>query len=62
MAIAEGALRADDLVPMAEVVRGTTLLGVDRPVVFTSAGMPWQDLVVARAVLDAAGITDAQTR
>ncbi len=51
LAIAEGALSEADLIPMAEVVGGREL-PADRPVVFKSVGMAWQDLVVARAVLD----------
>lgn len=51
LAIAEGTLGAADLIPMADVVRGRELPS-DRPVVFKSVGMAWQDLVVARAVLN----------
>ncbi|SDN81023.1 ornithine cyclodeaminase family protein [Geodermatophilus sp. DSM 45219] len=50
LAIAEGALSADDLVPMREVVTGAATPPADRPLVFTSVGMSWQDLVVAAAV------------
>lgn len=49
-AIAEGALGPDDLVPMREVARGARAAG-DEPVLFKGAGMSWQDLVVAEAVL-----------
>lgn len=49
LAIADGALTAADLIPMAEVVQGR-LLPADRPVVFKSVGMAWEDLVVAQAV------------
>jgi ornithine cyclodeaminase/alanine dehydrogenase-like protein (mu-crystallin family) len=51
LAIAEGALTADDLVPMRDVVTGAVTLPDDRPLVFKSVGMSWQDLVVAEAVL-----------
>lgn len=57
MAIAEGALTAAELHPMADVVAGRARLHGDRPVVFKSAGMPWQDLVVAAAI---AGAFEAQ--
>jgi ornithine cyclodeaminase/alanine dehydrogenase-like protein (mu-crystallin family) len=50
LAVAERALSETDLIPMAEVVRGRELPS-DRPVVFKSVGMAWEDLVVARAVL-----------
>ena len=40
-----------DLVPMRDVVTGATMLPGDRPVVFKSVGMSWEDLVVARAVM-----------
>ena len=53
LAIAEGALTADQLVPMREVVGGTMVPAAGRPVVFKSVGMSWQDLVVAEAVLAA---------
>jgi ornithine cyclodeaminase/alanine dehydrogenase-like protein (mu-crystallin family) len=57
LAIAEGALTADDLVPVRDVVTGAVLPPADRPLVFKGVGMSWQDLVVAEAVLagDAAG-------
>jgi len=50
LAIAEGTLSQADLIPMADVVCGRPL-PTDRPVVFKSVGMAWQDLVVAGAVL-----------
>jgi ornithine cyclodeaminase len=46
IAIAEGVLAADDLVQLADLARGTEL-ATDRPVVFKSTGMSWQDVVVA---------------
>jgi ornithine cyclodeaminase/alanine dehydrogenase-like protein (mu-crystallin family) len=49
LAIAERALTADDLVPMRDVVTGAITPSADRPLVFKSVGMPWQDLVVAEA-------------
>jgi ornithine cyclodeaminase/alanine dehydrogenase-like protein (mu-crystallin family) len=51
LAIAEGMLTAADLVPMHDVVTGVFSPPADRPLVFKSVGMSWQDLVVAEAVL-----------
>ena len=51
LAIAEGALDASDVVPVRDVVTGAVTLPADRPVVFKSVGMSWQDLVVAEAVV-----------
>ncbi len=47
----EGALGIDDLVPMRDVLAGAAPMPADRPLVFRSVGMSWQDLVVAEAVL-----------
>ena len=55
LAITEGALTADDLVPLRAVVTGAVGLPADRPLVFKSVGMAWQDLVVADAVARIAG-------
>ena len=52
LAIAEGALTADDLVPVRDVVTGAVPPPADRPLVFKSVGMSWQDLVVAAAVVE----------
>lgn len=51
LAIAEGTLRAEDLVPMRDVVTGAVRPDPARPLVFKSTGMSWEDLVVAEAVL-----------
>ena len=53
MAIGEGALSRDDLVAMRDVVVGTVPVPTDRPLVFKSVGMSWQDLVVATEVVRA---------
>ena len=50
LAIADGALTEEDLLPMRDVVTGATETPNDRPLVFKSVGMSWQDLVVAEAV------------
>ncbi len=53
LAIAEGTLSTDRLVTLREVATGAHPLPDDRPVVFKSVGMAWEDLVVADAVLAA---------
>lgn len=50
LAIAEGKLTPDDLVPMRPVVTGAIAVPADRPLVFKSVGMSWEDLVVAAVV------------
>jgi ornithine cyclodeaminase/alanine dehydrogenase-like protein (mu-crystallin family) len=50
LAIAEGAITADDLFSIRDVVTGATTPAADRPMVFKSVGMSWQDLVIAEAV------------
>jgi ornithine cyclodeaminase len=54
LAIAEGALDEDRLVPLRDVVRGDAPMGGGGPVLFKGSGMAWQDLVVAEAVVTAA--------
>ena len=54
LAVAEGALAPADLLSLEEVVGSGRALPRDRPVVFKSVGMAWQDLVVAQAVLSGA--------
>jgi ornithine cyclodeaminase len=51
LAIEDGALAEDDLLTMRDVVTGDAVVPDDRPLVFKSVGMSWQDLVVAEAVL-----------
>jgi ornithine cyclodeaminase/alanine dehydrogenase-like protein (mu-crystallin family) len=55
LAIADGTLAAVDLVPMRDVLTGAVALPSDRPLVFKSVGMSWQDLVVAAAVVRCSG-------
>jgi ornithine cyclodeaminase len=50
LAIAEAALTPQDLLPMREVLTGKVTVPRDRPLVFKSVGMSWQDLTVATAV------------
>ena len=49
-AIAAGALREDELVGLAELVRGEASPAPGRPRFFKSTGMAWEDLVLAAAV------------
>lgn len=49
-AINEGHLKEEELLTMREVVRGEVELDRDRPIVFKTAGQPWEDLVIASAV------------
>jgi ornithine cyclodeaminase len=50
MAIAEGTLTPHDPVPMRHVLTGAVAVPADRPLVFKSVGMSWEDLAVAAAV------------
>jgi ornithine cyclodeaminase len=52
LAIADGALNAEDLIPMAEVVTGRVTRSGDHPLVFKSTGMSWEDLVIARTIVE----------
>ena len=51
IAIEKGVLTWDDVIPMVDVVRGNVALDPVRRVVVKTAGMPWQDLAVARALV-----------
>lgn len=53
LAIADDALSAESLVPLAEVVTGRVRPVDDQPVVFKGSGMAWQDLAVAKRVFAA---------
>jgi ornithine cyclodeaminase/alanine dehydrogenase-like protein (mu-crystallin family) len=55
LALQEGALQTHELVPMRDVVTGHTRPPPDRPLLFKSVGMSWQDLVTAEVVLSRAG-------
>ena len=54
MAIDEGHTDAASIVPLAEIVRGAASVDPNRPRVFKSVGMGWEDLVVATACVTAA--------
>ncbi len=54
MAVAEGHLAPDAVVPMARIVDGSTAVATDRPRVLKTCGMGWQDLAVARLALRSA--------
>jgi ornithine cyclodeaminase/alanine dehydrogenase-like protein (mu-crystallin family) len=51
-AIAAGALRDDALVMLADVVAGRAHIAADRPRLFKSTGMSWEDAVVASRLAD----------
>lgn len=53
MAIQEGHLKAEDLIPIRAVVTGAVELDTSIPVLFKSSGMSWEDLIVAEAVVQA---------
>ena len=48
--VEKGALAWDDVVTMAEVVRGEVALDPARRVAFKTVGMSWEDLAVAQVV------------
>lgn len=52
-AIASGAVTADDLVTLADLVRGQATPAPGRPRLFKSTGMAWEDAVVAAALVQA---------
>ena len=49
-AVAAGALSGDDLVTLADLVHGRAAPAPDRPRLFKSTGMAWEDAVVAAAL------------
>ena len=49
-AIDAGALAREELVTLAELVRGTAVADLGRPRLFKSTGMSWEDAVVAAAL------------
>jgi ornithine cyclodeaminase len=49
-AVASGSVRPSGLINIADLVAGTVQIGLDRPRVFKSVGMAWEDLVVAAEV------------
>jgi ornithine cyclodeaminase/alanine dehydrogenase-like protein (mu-crystallin family) len=51
-AVDEDALDAESLLTLADLVRSDTSPAPDRPRVFKSAGMSWEDVVVASALRD----------
>lgn len=51
-AIQAGAIAPTELIPMRDVVRGEVALDPARRVVFKTVGMPWEDLAVARSVVE----------
>lgn len=49
-AIDEGCLQATDLIPMTQIITRSRPTAPDRPILFKSTGMSWEDLVIATAV------------
>jgi ornithine cyclodeaminase/alanine dehydrogenase-like protein (mu-crystallin family) len=47
-----GTLSVSSVLTLSQVVTGRALVPLDRPRVFKSVGMPWEDLVIAGAVYD----------
>ena len=54
LAIDAGATTADQLVTLSELVRREANLDADRPRLFKSTGMAWEDAVIASALAEAA--------
>jgi len=50
-AISAGAVREDELVCLADLVRERVAVDLDRPRLFKSTGMAWEDAVVASALV-----------
>jgi ornithine cyclodeaminase len=55
LAISDGYLTAAQLIPMRDVIMGSVTTPDDRPLVFKSVGMSWQDLAIAAAIVRRAG-------
>jgi ornithine cyclodeaminase/alanine dehydrogenase-like protein (mu-crystallin family) len=54
LAMADGSVTADDLIPMRNLLTGAAIPAPDRPLVVKTVGMSWEDVVVAEAVVSAA--------
>ncbi|WP_239153985.1 ornithine cyclodeaminase family protein [Amycolatopsis sp. FDAARGOS 1241] len=54
LAVSDGALAPDALLPLADVVRGSASVPRSGPRLFKSVGMAWEDLVVAATTYQAA--------
>jgi len=48
--LGEGCIVGSSLVPMRDIITGAVAVDLDRPRVFKSAGMPWEDLVIAAEI------------
>jgi ornithine cyclodeaminase/alanine dehydrogenase-like protein (mu-crystallin family) len=55
LAVREGTLSEQSLIPLADVVAGRWNPSSDRPIVFKSSGMSWEDLIIARTLVDRVG-------
>lgn len=52
LAAKEGAITAEELIPLRDLVRGERKLDSSKPTVFKSVGMSWEDLVVAGEIYE----------
>ena len=50
IALTEGVIESSDLEPLRDIAIGAVAASTDRPRVFKSTGMSWEDLVIATAV------------
>lgn len=53
IALTEGVITPDHLVPLRDIVVGAVAVETKRPRIFKSTGMSWEDLVIATAVYQA---------
>ncbi|GIH90584.1 ornithine cyclodeaminase family protein [Planobispora siamensis] len=51
LAVEEGAITPERLITMRSAVSGQVELAADRPVLFKSSGMSWEDIAVAEAIV-----------
>lgn len=56
LAVAEHAIAPHELVALKDLVAGTTPTPLDRPLLFKSVGMSWEDLVIADALVRDQGV------
>lgn len=52
LAAKEGAITAEELIPLRDLVRGERKLDRSKPTVFKTVGMSWEDLVVAGEIYE----------
>ncbi|TFD23277.1 ornithine cyclodeaminase family protein [Cryobacterium sp. TMS1-13-1] len=59
IALAEGVIALNEIVPLRDIVMGTVAVTAESPRVFKSTGMSWEDLVIATAVYRAGARSEA---